>query len=99
MKLEVIIPQEIINIIHTLQENLLEVIEEQTNSGAAEEIAENLFILIKGGYEQISKLGDWETVIGCVESVSKMKANSKPGLKHKCIFKHMDIMDAIKKMK
>ena len=99
IKLEVIIPQEIINIIHTLQENLLEVIEEQTNSGAAEEIAENLFILIKGGYEQISKLGDWETVIGCVESVSKMKANSKPGLKHKCIFKHMDIMDAIKKMK
>ena len=99
MKMNVIIPQEIINIIHTLQEHFMEVIEDAEKVSAAEEIAENLLILIKGGYSHISKLSDWEVVINGVETVSKMKAKTKPGLKHKCIFKHMDIMDAIKKMK
>lgn len=99
MKLEVIIPQEIINIVHSLQESLMEVIEEESKAPAAEEIAENLLILIKGSYSKISTLGDWEPIMNNIESLSKMKANTKPGLKHKCIFKHMDIMDAIKKMK
>lgn len=99
MKMDVIIPQEIINIIHMLQEHFMEVIEDAEKASAAEEIAENLFILIKGGYSHISNLSDWEVVINSVETVSKMKSNSKPGLRHKCIFKHMDIMDSIKKMK
>ena len=99
MKLGVIIPQEIINIIHTLQEHLLEVLEQDNKCEVAEEITENLFILMKGGYSYISKLGDWNVVINRVEVISKMKSNSKPSLRHKCIFKHMDILDAIKKMK
>jgi len=99
MKLGVIIPQEIINIIHTLQEHLSEVLEQDDKCEVAEEITENLFILIKGGYNSISKLGDWKEVIARVEEISKMKAKFKPSLRHKCIFKHMDIVDAIKKMK
>ena len=46
MKLGVIIPQEIINIIHTLQEHLLEVLEQDNKCEVAEEITENLFILM-----------------------------------------------------
>ena len=99
MNMDVIIPQEIINIIHTLQEHFMEVIEETDKGSSAEEIAENMYILITGGYKHISILSDWEAIISVAQSVSKMKANSKPSLRHKAIFKHMDIMDAIKKMK
>ena len=99
MKLDVIIPQEIINIIPELQENLLTVIDEEDKSIVSEEIGENLYILITTGYQYISKLHEWETVINCVQSISKMKSKDKPSLKHKCIFRHMDILDTIKKSK
>ena len=97
MKLEVIIPQEIINIILLLQESLNEIIEKENSESIAEEISENLLILIKNGYSHIAKLSDWTTILDCVKNISTSKAKSKPSLKHKTIFKHMDMLDSIKK--
>ena len=98
MELNVIIPQEIINIIHELQEILLTTIEEENKSVVAEEIGENLFVLITSGHKQLSQLGEWNMVMDNIKNISKMKANSKPSIKHKCVFKHMDILDAVKKL-
>lgn len=97
MKLDVIIPQEIINIILLLQESLIEMIEKENCDTIVEEISENLLILIKNGYSNISMLSDWTSILDCVKLISSYKAKSKPSLKHKTIFKHMDILDTIKK--
>lgn len=97
MKLKVIIPQEIINIILTLQESLLEIIEIDNKDIIVEEISENLYILIKNSYDEIKILDDWVNVENSLQVIAKSKAKSKPSLKHKSIFRHMDIMDIIKK--
>ena len=96
MKLNVIIPQEVINIILSLQESLMDTIEKENCDAVVEEISENLYILIKNGVDHLNKLGDWDSILSCVKNVSSMKAKEKPSLKHKSIFKHMDILDIIK---
>ena len=88
----------IINIIHELQEVLLTTIEEENKSVISEEIGENLFIFITRFHKYISPLSEWSVVMDGVKNISKMKGNMKPSLKNKCIFKHMDIMDAVKKL-
>ena len=97
MKLNVINPQEILNIILQLQTSLQGAIKLDTGAPVAEEISENLLIFIKNSHLQLYQLNDWEIVKENVTSISKIPTKSLPGMTSKCKFKHMDIMDIFKK--
>lgn len=97
MKLNVIVPQEIINIIDNLYDIVKVKMEDEGNSTIIEEIGENLFILITNGYPILSKNNDWNQINANIQEMSKIKAKSKPSISHKFYFKSLDIIDAIKK--
>jgi hypothetical protein len=97
MKLNVIVPQEIINIIDNLYDIVKVKMEDEGNSTIIEEIGENLFILITNGYPILSKNNDWNQINANIQDMSKIKAKSKPSISHKFYFKCLDIIDAIKK--
>lgn len=97
MKLNVIVPQEIINLISNLQEMISQNILKTNNTQIGEEITENLYILVCNSYSLIKKNNDWLNCYKEIKDISQLKAKSKPSLSHKMIFKHMDILDNIKK--
>lgn len=97
MKLNVIVPQEIINLIISLQEMIEKIINETDKSQVIEEISENLFILVKNGYNEIKNLNDWKGCYKYIEKISKLNIKEYKSLNNKIKFKHMDMLDHFKK--
>lgn len=101
MKLDMIQPNDIITIIQGLQQTLLDTIKLTDSKNITDELSEILFILITNSSSKMKSLNNdsWNTIIDSVKEYSKKKTNPEliPSITNKSIFKHMDIIDAIKK--
>ena len=101
MKVGVIAPMQILEIVKQLQSLIQEHMRQLNHSNEVEELTENLFIVLKGAHLHLSQAHkeEWETVVLEVEFNSKLKPkNAKyPSITNKTIFKHMDIMDELNK--
>ena len=61
----------------------------------ADEICENLFILIQNGIETIETADEdtYEKITSFVESASSLKTKEHPSLTSKTLFKFMDLIE------
>ena len=102
MKVGVIEPMQILEIVKQLQSLIQEHMRQSNHSNEVEELTENLFIILKGAHLHLSQAhkAEWEAVILEVDYNSKLKPkNAKhPSITNKTIFKHMDILDELNKM-
>jgi hypothetical protein len=101
MKQGVITTFKIIDIVHQLQSLIRDNLRQSDRTNEVEELTENLFIILKDAH-QVLRLGhadEWVTIVSEVEYTSQLKPkNAKyPSITNKTIFKHMDILDELKK--
>jgi hypothetical protein len=66
-----------------------------------DELAENLFIMVKHSHATFSASSDSDIVesfnlrVEQITEISKMKIKAKPSITNKTIFKHLDMLDEI----
>ena len=101
LMLQEIIPStKIIKMINELQTNLTDYIKAENNVNIVEELSELLYGLITTGAPKLkTQKVEWNTIMANVNIIGKMKAKSAPSISNKTIFKHMDIVMEINKLK
>jgi hypothetical protein len=101
LMLQKIIPSaKIYAMINELQVNLVVSIAKENNSNLVEEMSEMLFGLITTGAPELKNgKADWVQIINQITAISTMKAKSAPSISNKTIFKHMDMLMEINKLK
>lgn len=80
------------NMLMTLME---EHMEQENKKNQIEEIIENIYILIKDGYDILIKTDHWDSLFQKIETISGLKPKDKTSLSNKTIFKCMDIVDFV----
>ena len=96
MKNKVIESDKVITIILDLNEYMFRLMNEKDNKNVVEELSEVVFIMITKGHVQFKTHSKWCEIVQQITSVTKLKANAKPSISSKTIFKYMDMMDIIK---
>lgn len=101
LMLQRIIPhQKIITMIRELQTNMTDYIKGDNNVNIVEELSELLYGLITTGAPELkTQKAEWTEIMNHVTIIGKMKAKSAPSISNKTIFKHMDIVMEINKLK
>ena len=87
------------NIIIKIYEIVYNYIEEKNKKNELDEISEILYILITNSFAVIKKndLTLYNTICSNIEKIICMKKENNSEISNKCLFKHMDIQDLIKK--
>jgi len=101
MKEGVVSTCQIVDIVQQLQALIKEHLRQADHANEVEELTENLFIILKDAHH-VLRDGDaeeWDAIVREVEYNSQLKPkNAKvPSITNKTIFKHMDILDELKK--
>jgi aromatic ring hydroxylase len=97
---KIISKEKILSMITELQTNLTDYIGKENNANIVEELSELLFYLITTGAPELKTLKkEWGQITANVTAISIMKAKSAPSISNKTIFKHMDILAEINKLK
>jgi uncharacterized protein YqgV (UPF0045/DUF77 family) len=103
MKQGIITTLQIMDIVQQLQTLIQAHLRQSNHANEVEELTENLFIILKDAHSHLSKAHaeEWSAIVLEVEHVSQLKPkNAKyPSISNKTIFKHMDILDELKKTK
>ena len=101
MKVGVVTTTQVLDIVQQLQTLVKEHLHQTNRTNEVEELTENLFIILKDAHPQLSKSHDeeWQAIVLEVEYNSRLKPKSAkhPSITNKTIFKHMDILDELKK--
>lgn len=101
MKVGVVTTMQTLDIVQQLQTLIQEHMRQSDRANEVEELTENLFIILKDAHPHLSRShkAEWEAVVLEIEFNSKLKPkNAKyPSITNKTIFKHMDILDELKK--
>ena len=97
---EIITKSEIIEIIKQIQTLISSCIRKTDKSNEAEELTENLFIIITKSANYLAKddtLESWEKIVENLKFINMLKPKMKeyPSITNKIIFKHMDIVEEI----
>ena len=96
-----VIPKKImLPMIHHFQTILLDKIDKENNTSYVEEVSELLFLFISIGHKKniFTKKQCWiEEIIPNVYVISKMKTAEHPSLSSRTVFKHLDLIDILKK--
>jgi hypothetical protein len=87
----------IINIIISLQTDLLYSINWNNESSKCEEISENISLFISKMYTDLLTHKSWENIEDNIMSVKNSSVKDHISMTNKIKFKHMDMLDAIKK--
>jgi hypothetical protein len=105
MKIEIVEKSQVIALMRQIQELLYANMRQEGKTNEVDELAENLFIMVKHGHAVLSAyvsatadtdLADaFRARIEQITEVSKMKLKSKPSITNKTIFKHLDMLDEI----
>jgi len=101
MKEGVVATCKVLDIVQQLQSLIREHLRQLDRTNEVEELTENLFIILNDAH-QFLRLGhadEWTVIVSEVEYNSQLKPkNAKcPSITNKTIFKHMDILDELKK--
>jgi len=93
VKNKVIKDEKMTQLIILLQKKMFKTLTEENKKKEAEEIAENLYILL---YKNSSLFGGgeyWTEILNNVQKIPKLKTNDYPSLSNKIKFKHLDIIE------
>ena len=101
MKEGVVPASKIVDIVQQLQVLIKEHLRQPDHANEVEELTENVFIILKDAH-QVLRSGhaeEWDAIVREVEFNGQLKPkNAKyPSVTNKTIFKHMDILDELKK--
>ena len=100
MKVGVVTTTQVMDIVQQLQSLIREHMRQTNRTNEVEELAENLFIILKDAHAHLktAHAEEWDVVVREVEYNSQLKPkNAKyPSVTNKTIFKHMDILDEFK---
>jgi uncharacterized protein YqgV (UPF0045/DUF77 family) len=103
MKEGVVATCKIVDIVQQLQSLIQEHLRQLDRTNEVEELTENLFVILKDAHPflRTGHADEWTTIVHEVEHISQLKPkNAKcPSVTNKTIFKHMDILDELKKTK
>ena len=101
LMLQQIIPNTtIVELIKDLQEKMTDYISKENNVNIVDELSELLYhLIITSATVLKSSTKEWTQIMEHVNSISIMKAKSAPSISNKTIFKHMDILMEINKIK
>ena len=95
---DVVPATKIVSMIDEIQEELLSFIKKEDNVNIVDEMSELVYILIVNGHSMLKTIDDeWSQMLNRIEIVSSMQNKSYPSISNKTIFKHMDMLEAIKK--
>jgi hypothetical protein len=97
---QIITKSEIIEIIKQIQTLISSCIRKTDKSNEAEELTENLFIIVTKSASYLAKddtLEAWEKIVEDLKFINMLKPKMKeyPSITNKTIFKHMDIIEEI----
>jgi len=103
MKIGIVEKSQVLALMKQIQELMYSNIRQEGKTNEVDELAENLFIMIKHGHATLKdpETNDAETVelfttrVEQITEISKMKIKSKPSITNKTIFKHLDMLDEI----
>jgi hypothetical protein len=84
-------------IILKLQNELIYSVEWNNETPKCEEICENLLIFITNLCNKLKDLESWHKIVSNINEVKNLKVNDVISMSNKIKFKHMDMLDAIKK--
>ena len=101
LMLQQIIPNAtIVELIKDLQEKMTDYISKENNVNIVEELSELVYhLIITSATVLKASKKEWTQIMEHVNSISIMKAKSAPSISNKTIFKHMDILMEINKIK
>ncbi len=96
MNNDVISERAIFELIETLKNNMVKLMDEENKKEEVEEFSENIVILINGGKDKLesSTIDDgfsWDDCTNFVEDMTKHKVANHPSLSNKVVFKFMDL--------
>ncbi len=96
MNNDVISERAIFELIETLKNNMVKLMDEENKKEEVEEFSENIVILINGGKDKLesSTIDDgfsWDDCTNFVEDMTKRKVANHPSLSNKVVFKFMDL--------
>jgi hypothetical protein len=101
MKEGVVTTFKIVDIVNQLQSLIREHLRQSDRANEVEELTENLFIILKDAHAflRTGHVDEWDAIVREVEYNGQLKPkNAKyPSITNKTIFKHMDILDELKK--
>tara|TARA_B110000114_G_scaffold87866_2_gene92771 strand:- start:6913 stop:7944 length:1032 start_codon:yes stop_codon:yes gene_type:complete len=101
MKQESIPKLRVLSIITTIQEIIVEKVEQENAVNEVEQLTELLFIFIKEGKDQFNEVKtEWIWKHKCVpmiQTFAKYKKNEKKSISSRCIFNYMDMNNLIQK--
>jgi hypothetical protein len=86
------------SMIEELQTDLLKNIKKESSANIVDEMSEVVFIMLVNGAHKLSKFKDneWSSIIERITYISKLKPKSEPSISNKTVFKHMDLLTALK---
>ena len=96
--LEAVDIKNIEEIILNLQSELIYSVEWNNETPKCEEICENLLIFITNLCNKLKDLESWDKIVSNINEVKILKVNDVISMSNKIKFKHMDMLDAIKKI-
>jgi len=97
IKLDVIPVSKISDIILNLQTDLMYSVEWNQETHKCEEMCENIFIFVSNLTKELIKEESWTTIYNNLVTVQKYDVKEVLSMSNKIKFRHMDILDAIKK--
>ena len=106
MKIGIVEKSQVVALMRQIQELMYSNMRQEGKTNEVDELAENLFIMVKHGHAALSTnagdadvdadiAGGFRTRVEQITEVSKMKLKSKPSITNKTIFKHLDMLDEI----
>jgi hypothetical protein len=110
MKIGIVEKSQVVALMRQIQELMYSNMRQEGKTNEVDELAENLFIMVKHGHAALStNAGDadadadadaevadaFRTRVEQITEISKMKIKSKPSITNKTIFKHLDMLDEI----
>jgi chorismate mutase len=103
MKIGIVEKSQVLALMKQIQELMYSNIRQEGKTNEVDELAENLFIMVKHGHPALKDptTNDAETIalfstrVEQITEISKMKIKSKPSITNKTIFKHLDMLDEI----
>ena len=103
MKIGIVEKSQVLALMKQIQELMYSNIRQEGKTNEVDELAENLFIMVKHGHTVLKdpRTNDSETIalfttrVEQITEISKMKIKSKPSITNKTIFKHLDMLDEI----
>jgi len=92
---EILKEEYLVDLLESLIKMTENYMEKENKKNELEEISENIYIIIKEGYELLFKTDNWDEIYENVEKISQLKPKDKKSLSNKTIFKFMDIVDFV----